>query len=100
MDRYLICAVSISLSMLATTVFSATQPDPGPGVIDLRNGSKVLVFPHRNHQSLYRGKCHVCHTPDGFKMQNWGKEIAHDLCITCHAQKSHGPSQCVECHEY
>jgi len=99
MNRCLFFAVSMSLAVLTSNVFSATQADLGPGVIDLKNGSKVLVFPHRNHQSLYKGKCTICHSTDGFKILKWGKELAHDLCVSCHVQKSHGPSHCIECHE-
>jgi predicted CXXCH cytochrome family protein len=96
--RVLILAAAHSV---AFTSFASAEiaENTGPGVIDLKNGSAVLVFPHRNHQTLYKGKCHICHTSEGFKIGTWGREVAHELCISCHTKKSHGPTTCVECHQ-
>ena len=97
------CSVMICASALITAVTSYASAEMsenlGPGVIDLKNGSAVLVFPHRNHQTLYKGKCYICHTSDGFKIGTWNRAVAHELCISCHTKNSHGPTTCVECHQ-
>lgn len=72
----------------------------GPDVISLKTGVAPLPFQHWKHQALNGGECSNCHKVEsGGKIEGWGKETAHGLCIPCHDLNDKGPVECGQCHK-
>jgi hypothetical protein len=77
----------------------APPPDaadvPGDMTFEARNGN--VAFPHQAHAAMF--DCSSCHeqTPPG-AIPNWGRDVAHALCIECHKAEGAGPVACNECH--
>src|SRR5690349_409008 len=70
----------------------------GPEVIDLKMGIMILPFQHKKHQKSLNNECYLCHkTVDG-KIDGWGREVAHTICIPCHDLYEKGPIECRQCH--
>ncbi|MEI6214520.1 MAG: cytochrome c3 family protein [Desulfuromonadales bacterium] len=71
---------------------NAYTADP-PKILTFKNGVK---FDHDGH----KGECVSCHEGEkgAQKIQDFGKEWAHRVCIGCHASMGAGPSECKNCH--
>lgn len=87
--------LAVSLSHAAS---SSPAPDPGPAVINLKMGVMLLPFTHKEHQIALKNECYHCHAKQIGKIEGWGKETAHRICIACHDLDGKGPTQCHECH--
>lgn len=62
--------------------------DASQGKVTLRHSTHAQTYP-----------CTTCHgvgTPGKISM---GKEVAHNLCRTCHKEKGVGPTTCIGCHK-
>jgi len=59
-----------------------------------------VTFPHKMHQELLKN-CKVCHATKPGKIEGFGKDVAHKLCINCHKTESNGkgPTTCKACHK-
>ncbi len=59
-----------------------------------------VKFNHKKHQEMLKD-CKTCHTKKPGKMEGFGKDMAHKLCIDCHKTKSKGkgPTSCKGCHK-
>ncbi len=57
-----------------------------------------VTFPHKMHQELLKN-CKVCHPTKPGKIEGFGKDVAHKLCIGCHKSKGMGPTTCMACHK-
>lgn len=90
----LLCLISVS-----ATVTAATPPEKGREVIDLKMGSMVLPFKHREHQKRLNDECFHCHTAKIGQIEGWSKDTAHKICIACHELEDKGPTECGECHK-
>jgi len=56
-----------------------------------------VTFNHKTHASQ---KCETCHaTAAGGKIEGFGKDKAHALCIECHKKEAKGPTKCADCHK-
>jgi predicted CXXCH cytochrome family protein len=77
--------------------YAQTSPN-GPAVINLKMGVTVLPFEHYKHQQRVKNDCRECHATKIGKIDGWGKEAAHKLCISCHDLYDQGPTQCRQCH--
>lgn len=97
MKRSILMAVLLSLLIVPVAVFAEPQ-EPGPEIIKFKMGDLVLPFKHRLHQKSLDNKCTPCHATRIGKIENWGKDTAHTLCITCHVSMHKGPIGCKECH--
>jgi cytochrome c553 len=90
--------------LLATVTFSVAIPaadatqNPGPEIIKFKMGELYLPFQHWKHQKLQSSKCFHCHSTQEWKIEGWGKEVAHEMCISCHERNEKGPVSCKECH--
>ena len=98
------CRVTFKISILIfcfsfMPVISTAQQNLGPETIDLKNGTTPLKFTHRKHQKLQSSECFHCHKPENWKIDNWGKDVAHSMCISCHDLNEKGPIKCEECHK-
>lgn len=71
----------------------------GPEVIDMKMGEVQLKFLHWKHQASNNNECINCHKSEGGKIEGWGKEAAHTLCIPCHDMNEKGPVECKQCHK-
>jgi len=70
--------------------------EDGPENLKFKNG---VTFPHRAHQNYYKSDCKQCHRKAVGKIPDFGKDIAHRMCRTCHAIKQTGPAACKDCHK-
>ncbi len=93
-----VMAVCIACIVMCAAAGSEALQNPGPEIIPLKNGSIPLQFSHRKHQNLQNSECFHCHIPDRWKIDNWGKETAHSMCISCHDLNDKGPVKCEDCH--
>ena len=90
----LIVAVGIS-----SVITAADSPqNPGPEIIRFKMGELYLPFKHWKHQKLQDSTCKSCHSTQEWKIEAWGKEVAHEMCISCHERREKGPVVCKECH--
>jgi len=80
-------------------VQAAATKDLGPEFINLKNGPKPLPFSHRKHQLLQDSDCSQCHYPEKWTIDDWGKDVAHSMCISCHDLNDKGPVKCDDCHQ-
>jgi hypothetical protein len=81
------------------SVFAETPTNHGPEVIKLKMGDLVLPFMHWKHQKILNDECFHCHATKIGKIDDWSKETAHNLCISCHATGHKGPVECEQCHK-
>jgi predicted CXXCH cytochrome family protein len=61
----------------------------------------TVVFYHNNHINEVKGNCTACHEKAPGKIEGFGKEFAHKLCIGCHEPHDgmpEGPTKCNGCH--
>ena len=99
MSRVILSVMLLITCFSSVPAFSAAEPNPGPEVINLKNGTTPLPFSHRKHQKLQSSECFHCHKADKWKIDNWGKEVAHEMCISCHDLNDKGPIKCESCHK-
>ncbi len=99
MFRSILLLALLIACLVAAPLFSDAQQNPGPEILSLKNGTTPLQFQHRKHQKLQNSECFHCHKPDKWKIDNWGKDIAHELCISCHDLNDKGPVKCENCHK-
>lgn len=93
MTKYI---AALFAAFLCASVAVAAEP---PAVITLPAKPGEVTFKHKEHQDRLKGKCETCHaTAQGGKIEGFGKEKAHALCITCHKTEAKGPAKCKECH--
>ena len=94
--------ISIILLLFLTgvpvSVLAENPAHSGPEVIKLKMGDLMLPFKHWAHQKFLEKQCSPCHVSKIGKIENWGKETAHALCITCHESRHKGPVECKQCH--
>ena len=78
-------------------VAASSFADDGPAVLKFKNG---VTFPHREHQGYMKSDCRQCHRKEvgSGHIPNFGKDVAHRMCRTCHAMKQAGPAACKDCH--
>jgi hypothetical protein len=48
-----------------------------------------------------KSDCKQCHRKDDGTghIPDFGKDVAHRMCRTCHAMKMKGPAACKDCHK-
>lgn len=101
MKRYaLLLAIMLqAASGLFTAALADTPKNIGPEVINLKMGVMILPFQHRKHQINQNNECFHCHKADKWRIEGWGKEVAHQICISCHDLNEKGPVECHQCHK-
>ncbi|WP_243374173.1 cytochrome c3 family protein [Geotalea sp. SG265] len=100
MKKALLLILVVCISGLSVTVLAATPKNVGPEIINLKMGVMILPFSHRKHQKELNGECFHCHPKaSAGKIDNWGKETAHKICISCHDLEEKGPVECKQCHK-
>jgi predicted CXXCH cytochrome family protein len=64
-----------------------------------KNG--MVIFYHNNHVNEVKGDCTVCHDKTPGRIQDFGRDYAHRICIDCHKDPNgaEGPTKCDECHK-
>ena len=83
-------------SVLLTT---ASQAGGTPDVINFKMGAMTLAFQHKKHLTALNNECFHCHKTENGKIDDWGKETAHTICIPCHDLYEKGPTECKGCHK-
>jgi hypothetical protein len=93
--------VLLTLSLVAGSGYAmAEEPkDRGPEVVRLKMKDLELPFQHWKHQKGLNDECFHCHSKTLGKIENWGRDTAHNLCISCHELEDKGPVYCRECHK-
>lgn len=99
MMRAILPGLLLVAFVAVSPMFSNAAQSQGPETISLKNGKIPLEFAHRKHQNLQNSECFHCHLPDKWKIDGWGKETAHSMCISCHDLNDKGPVKCEGCHK-
>lgn len=96
------------LALLLTLIFAGNVTADGGQTVE-KNGPEFIAFKaadniqlkHWKHQkSMKSGACNNCHRGAAVgKIDDWGKEFAHLVCIGCHDLSDKGPTKCKECHK-
>jgi predicted CXXCH cytochrome family protein len=73
--------------------------DRGPEVINLKMKGMVMPFKHWKHQKEAKSDCRDCHSRKIGKIEGWGEDTAHKVCIPCHDLEEKGPVLCHQCHD-
>lgn len=93
-----IIPAAILVATLSSPVLAGDPKKPGPEKISFKMGAISLEFQHKKHTESLRGECFHCHKSENGKIDGWGKETAHTLCIPCHDINDKGPVECNQCH--
>ena len=88
----------LSITTVASAALTETPKDKGREVIKLKMGDMELPFQHWKHQKNANNECFHCHNTSIGKIDGWGKDTAHRICIPCHELEDKGPVTCRECH--
>lgn len=96
--QIVLMSVLLSTAAGSSAVLAKTPENLGAAVINLRMGDKTLPFTHRKHQKDLNNECFHCHNTKIGKIDGWGKDTAHDICIACHELEEKGPITCRQCH--
>lgn len=99
--KFLVVVAAMALSGGATIALADTAQNNGPEIINLKMGDTSLAFQHWKHQKQLKGKndCFRCHKVELGKIEGWGTETAHTVCIPCHDLNDKGPVECKGCHK-
>lgn len=82
----------------AAIIAAENIQNPGPEIIKFKMGDLYLPFQHWKHQKLQDSKCYYCHNTQQWKIEGWDKDVAHQMCISCHERNEKAPASCKECH--
>ena len=88
----------VTLAKPSAAMAADIGQDAGPEIIKFKMGDLYLIFKHWNHQKWSNQECFHCHAAKEWKIKNWGKDVAHQICIPCHDEGKKGPVDCKECH--
>lgn len=94
----LLAALLVIIGLPLAVLAAETPENVGPAIIKLKMGDKTMEFHHLKHQSLNNSECFHCHKPQEWKIKQWDKEVAHQICISCHDLNEKGPVECKGCH--
>ena len=90
--------VALMMSAVSSAALAETPKNVGPEVIRLKMQEMELPFKHWAHQKDLNNECFHCHNTKLGKIDGWGKETAHKICIACHDLEGKGPTSCRQCH--
>ena len=90
--------LALSLTAVSSAALAQAPKERGPEVIRLKMGELELPFKHWAHQKEVNDECYHCHNTTLGKIDNWGKDTAHKICIACHELEGKGPVSCRQCH--
>jgi hypothetical protein len=93
----MIFAVLLTTAYIPSHVTAADNTCPE--IIKFKMGDLYLNFKHLEHIKWSNNECFQCHKEKEWKILNWDKETAHQICIPCHDLKRKGPMDCKECHD-
>lgn len=99
MNKIMFSIVILSGIIVHSAVFADAPKGSGPEIINMKTAVVPLPFPHWKHQIYNGSECFHCHKVEGGKIEGWGKEAAHTLCIPCHDLNDNGPVECKQCHQ-
>ena len=87
------------ISALALVIFTASFA-LAADVMTFPAKMGAVTFPHKMHEVKLKN-CKVCHAKAPGKIEGFGKDVAHKLCIDCHktASNGKGPATCKGCHK-
>jgi predicted CXXCH cytochrome family protein len=98
MKRIVLILGLLSIATVSVAALPENPKNNGPEVIMLKMGDMNLAFKHWQHQKSLNGECFHCHNTKIGKIDNWGKDTAHKVCIACHDLEDKGPVACLQCH--
>lgn len=100
MKKHILMLVMMLVSVAAVvTAQEAKTNQGGPEIVTFKMDGKPFELKHWKHQArAKKGGCTNCHRGEIGKIEGWGKDFAHMICISCHDLDDKGPVQCKECH--
>jgi len=94
----LLVLIALSMTAISSAALAQTPKANGREVIKLKMGELQLPFKHWKHQKDLNNECFHCHNTKIGKIDGWGKDTAHKICIACHELEGKGPASCRQCH--
>lgn len=90
----------VTITMAGTSAVASGQSENTKGreIIILKMAELELPFKHWKHQRYLNNECFHCHHSTLGKIDGWGDQTAHRICIECHELEKRGPSSCRHCH--
>ena len=99
MKRFVLLSIALlPICVVSSAALADAPKNLGPEVINLKMGVMVLPFSHGKHARELKNDCLHCHTKKIGKIEGWGKDTAHRICIPCHDLEEKGPVECHQCH--
>jgi predicted CXXCH cytochrome family protein len=98
MRKQILVLMALSLVAVSGSALAEAPKEKGPEVIRFKMKDLELPFSHWKHQKALNEECYHCHSTTLGKIDNWGKETARKLCISCHELEDKGPVYCRQCH--
>ena len=99
MKRLVLLLTLSSMSGVSAAAVADVPKKQGPDVINFKMGAMTLAFQHKKHLTALNNECFHCHKTENGKIDDWGKETAHTICIPCHDLYEKGPTECKGCHK-
>ena len=85
------------VAVVAAFAFAGVAVAADSITFNAKNGN--VTFPHKAHSDK-KIACTACHADaKGGKIEGFGKDKAHGLCVECHKKEAKGPQKCAECHK-
>lgn len=94
----LLVLVALSINVISSAALAQSPKDKGREIINLKMSDLQLPFKHWEHQKNLDNECYHCHNSKIGKIDGWGEETAHTICIACHELEGKGPISCRQCH--
>jgi len=99
MKKQLVLVLALlALAAGASAAVTEAPKEKGREIIRLKMGELELPFKHWKHQQTLNNECYHCHNTKIGKIDGWGKDAAHKICIACHELEDKGPITCKQCH--
>jgi hypothetical protein len=97
-NAFVVCALLVTIGNPLPVLALDIPDNAGPEIIRLKMGTNVLTFQHLKHQKTSNNECFHCHKAQEWKIKPWDREVAHQVCISCHDLNDKGPVECKGCH--
>jgi len=97
MKKRMLVLLALSFTAISGAALAESPKQNGPETITFKMKDLELPFKHWRHQKSLNGECFHCHSTTIGKIDGWGKDTAHKLCVSCHELEDKGPV-CRQCH--
>lgn len=98
MRKHILVLLAVAMVAVSGSAWAEPPKEKGPEFVRFKMKDLELPFKHWKHQKALNDECYHCHATTIGKIDNWGMNTAHSLCISCHELEDKGPVYCRQCH--